>query len=96
MMICTDKRTVTWRTMPKSKDDSAPVAWKCKGCGAMLGLVQKDNRNYHYLILPDVPYLRIYGNAEVTCVFCNCVRKWWWDEVALDKLVYNIKRRKRI
>jgi len=94
MTTCTDKRTVL-RTVPKSKPKDNAITWECKGCGALLGLVKKDNKNFHYLSLPDVPYLRIYGNAEITCVLCGCVREWWWDEAALDRLVYNIKRRKR-
>ena len=81
--------------MPKNKAKDNTIAWECKGCGAFLGSVKKDHKNFHYLSLPDVPYLRIYGNAEITCVFCGCVREWWWDEAALDRLVYIIKRRRR-
>ena len=84
---CTTKRTVTWRTMPKSNDDSDPVAWKCKCCGAHLGNVQKDNRGWHYLTPSDRTNIHCYGDAEITCQFCGVVRKWFWNEHALKRVL---------
>ncbi len=82
-------------TVPKTVDDSGPVPWKCKACGAHLGIIKKNNRDWHYLIPSSAPHIHIFGNAKITCQICGTRRSWDWDETVINQLVYNIKRRKR-
>lgn len=89
---CTDKRT-EWRAMPKSKNDKYPIAWKCEACGAHLGSVSKDARGWHYLTPADKPFIHCYGDAEITCQFCGVVRKWFWNEHTLKRVLRDRGRR---
>ena len=83
--------TMTVLTERKPRTEIA-TSWNCKECGACLGGVKKDNKGWH-LILSGVSHVRIYGDAEITCLFCGRTCKWFWNEHALKRVLRYRERR---
>ena len=83
MIVLTERKPIT----------DLATSWSCKNCGERLGLVGKNNKGWHYLIPLGAMNIRIYGNASITCIFCNQIREWHWDEIAMSKIIEGRRER---
>lgn len=86
------------------------MEWKCKnnGCGATLGLVRKNGRGYHQLLmyrnavpaghegeLPEVAAVFVGLVLDVRCSLCENVQPWEPDKQALIDMLDRIDARKK-
>ena len=60
--------------------------WLCK-CGNILGSIYKTEQGFTVL-RPFPSYdILIIGDAELTCSGCGRIRKWFWNEHALKRVL---------
>jgi len=67
-------------------------SWLCE-CGYTLGRVYKNAQGFTVLRPSRAPDILIIGDAEIACHGCGRIRKWFWNEHAMRRVLRYRERR---
>ena len=56
-------------------------------CGMVIGRVYKNDRGFTFLRPANAPNIIIFGDANIICPNCGNVKKWYWNEFAMKRIL---------